>query len=374
MKERKNIFRNISCFALSLMTLLVCSSANVVSSTEALATGNATITETSVTRTGKSRYAFSEESVVLQKREGETFKALVLPDLQLEENDRADGEWAKTTNMVTDLIEETQPNLLILLGDMVWENATAKTMQDVADFIDSFQIPWAPVFGNHEGDTQMQVLTGLTKEKIIDIMEKSEYCLFEEGKKEVSGEGNYAVNLVDVSAQGEESLAWSFILMDSHGYDIESGYDHLKKDQISWYADYIQKLTILSNKGKAEETWVTPQSMLFMHIALPEYVTAYDKWVANGKDANSGYGERRKTGSEARVNSGMFNQILYSGSTTDVFVGHQHTNDFGVMYKGVWLRYALKTGPCLGDLNVMGGTLITINADNTRTVKNIYKQ
>lgn len=358
----------ISCVAMSAALLFLANGLNGVSGTKVLAENNST----ALTLTD-SRYAFSEESVVLQKEKGESFKVIVMPDLQLEDNDKTDGEWEQTETMVESLISETNPDMLILLGDMVWENASVQTMQDVVDFIDGFAIPWAPIFGNHEGDLQMQALTGLNKDKIIDIMEKSEYCLFEEGPKEVSGQGNYAVNIVDVSESGEETLAWSFILMDSHGYDIEKGYDHLKKDQIAWYADYVEKLAIISNKGKSENDWVNPQSMVFMHMALPEYTKAYEKWEANGKDANIGYGERRKTGSEQRVNSGMFNQILYLGSTTDVFVGHQHANDFGVLYKGVWLRYALKTGPCLADLNVMGGTLITINADNTRTVENIYK-
>ena len=363
----------ISCVAMSAMMLFLCSGVNGFSQTSGIAETNEPIGIYTAQTVTDSRYAFSEESVVLQKQAGDTFKVLVMPDLQLEENDRTDGQWQQTTTMVESLIEENDPDFLIFLGDLVWENAKASTMQDVADFIDGFKIPWAPIFGNHEGDTQMQALTGLTREKIIDIMAKSEYCIFREGLKEVSGQGNYAVNLVDVSETGEESLAWSFILMDSHGYDVEKGYDHLKKDQIAWYADYVEKLTVLANKGKAEETWETPKSMVFMHIALPEYVKAYDKWVENGNNPEMGYGTRSATGTEQRVNSGMFNQILYSGSTTDVFAGHQHANDFGVEYKGVWLRYALKTGPCLGTTGVMGGTLITINADNTRSVKNIYK-
>lgn len=367
--KRINLKKLISCVAMSATMLCLCSGGITTNGATASSVGmgkSAPIVE-------NSKYAFSDESVVLQKQAGTEFKVLVLPDLQLEENDRADGEWAKTTAMVESLIDENDPDLLILLGDVVWENATVKTMQDVADFLDGFKTPWASVFGNHEGDAQMQALTGLTREKIVDIMDKSEYCIFEEGPKDVSGLGNYAVNLVNVDANGAETLAWSFILMDTHSYDIEKGYDHLKKDQIAWYTDYVEKLTILSNKGVVEQDWITPKSMLFTHIALPEYVEAYDKWVDGGRNPETGYGERRATGSESRVNSGMLNQILYSGSTTDVFAGHQHKNDFGVLYKGVWLRYGLKTGPCLADLNVMGGTLITINADNTRTVKNIYK-
>ena len=351
-----------SCVAMSAMLLVLSGGGN-------LTPVNSGMAQSFSERVSK--YSFSEESVAIQKQSGEDFKVLVLPDLQLEENDRTDGQWQQTTTMVESLIEENTPDLLILLGDMVWENSNIDTIQDVTQFIDGFKIPWAPLFGNHEGDKQMQALTGLTKDRIITVFEKAEYCLFRVGN--VSGQGNYAVNLVDVTQSGQESLAWSFVLMDSHGYDIESGYDHLKKDQIAWYADYIQKLTILSNKGKAEESWQVPKSMVFMHMALPEYVTAYDKWVANGSNPQTGYGERRATGSEQRVNSGMFNQILYSGSTTDVFAGHQHANDFGVLYKGVWLRQALKTGPCLGTTGVMGGTLITINGDNTRTVENIYK-
>lgn len=358
----------IPCVAMSATMLFLCCATSACSQTDGVAETNESIQTVKT-----SEYAFSEESVVLQKQGGDVFKVLVMPDLQLEENDRTDGQWKQTTTMVEALIGENDPDLLILLGDMVWENSTAQTMQDVADFIDGFEIPWAPVFGNHEGDLQMQVLTGLNKDRIIDILDKSEYCLFKEGPKDVSGRGNYAVNLVDVSETGEETLAWSFIMMDSHGYDIEKGYDHIKKDQIAWYADYVEKLTVLSNKGKAEETWKIPQSMVFMHIALPEYVEAYDKWVTNGRKSETGYGTRTSKGTEQRVNSGMFNQLLYSGSTTDVFVGHQHANDFGGLYEGVWLRYALKTGPCLGTTGIMGGTLITINADNTRTVKNIYK-
>ena len=78
----------ISCVAMSAMMLFLCSGVNGFSQTSGIAETNAPIGIYTAQTVTDSRYAFSEESVVLQKQAGDTFKVLVMPDLQLEENDK----------------------------------------------------------------------------------------------------------------------------------------------------------------------------------------------------------------------------------------------------------------------------------------------
>ena len=75
------------------------------------------------------------------------------------------------------------------------------------------------------------------------------------------------------------------------------------------------------------------------------------------------------------ITSGLFDKIAELGSTTHIFVGHDHINSLSVTYDGVRLTYGLKTGPtCYFEEEMQGATLITITGDtNEVLVENIYK-
>ena len=112
-------------------------------------------------------------------------------------------------------------------------------------------------------------------------------------------------------------------------------------------------------------------SMIFMHIPIPEFKTAYDLWQQEGGAEGENFGIKGEEECPSYINTGMFNAIKEFDSTKYVFAGHDHLNNYSVMYEGVRLTYAMKTGDsCNQTPGQNGGTLITMG--DKITVEHIY--
>lgn len=116
-----------------------------------------------------------EDTVILQKEPGKDFKILNLADIQL--GDTLDiGKRAYTEETIRRLVEETKPDLITLTGDQTWTGSQRLSVRYFVELMDSFQIPWAPVFGNHDGEGNVD------KNWIADRYMASEYCLFQKAR------------------------------------------------------------------------------------------------------------------------------------------------------------------------------------------------
>lgn len=85
------------------------------------------------------------------------------------------------------LITEVAPDLIIVGGDSVLTAWNDICTQQFCDFMEKFEIPWAPVFGNHDYEGRAD------KAKIAEIYESAEHCLFKSGPAGMNGMGNYIV-------------------------------------------------------------------------------------------------------------------------------------------------------------------------------------
>ena len=73
------------------------------------------------------------------------------------------------------------------------------------------------------------------------------------------------------------------------------------------------------------------------------------------------------------MDNGFFALMQAMGSTEHFIVGHDHTNNYSVMYEGIRLTYALKTGAgCYWNKRLNGGTTITVGSDGHATVAHEY--
>ena len=108
------------------------------------------------------------------------------------------------------VVTSYQPDLIIVTGDNTYGefDDSGESLLNWIEFMDSFQIPWAPVFGNHDNESNMGV------DWQCDQFEASEYCLFMQ--RELTGNGNYSVGLT----QGGE-LKRVFYMLDSNGCGAE---------------------------------------------------------------------------------------------------------------------------------------------------------
>ncbi len=87
---------------------------------------------------------------LIHNREGD-FRLLNLTDPQLKAEEwKADNQTGKIfKKTVETLIEKVSPDLITLSGDLSYAG-DYESYKKIADYFDSFQIPWTCCFGNHE--------------------------------------------------------------------------------------------------------------------------------------------------------------------------------------------------------------------------------
>lgn len=282
---------------------------------------------------------------------GEEFKILQLTDLHYWMPHKAKA----TDNVVKTLVEQNQPDMIVITGDSVFGPANLVYVPHIIDLMESFEIPWAIVYGNHDSEGKAD------KFWVGEKYEEAEHCLYHNGPYNIGGTGNYVVNL---TKDGEPF--YSLVMMDSNmymEYDGKQEYACFELGQVSWY-EYM--ITNLQANGY-------DKSMMFFHIPLVEYGIAYDEWEKGGFDESTGFGEKREEECNSPCNTGMFGMIKKLGSTTHTFCGHDHVNNYSVEYDGVVLSYGLKSSSQFyHDDDMIGGTLITIDTERNVEIEHKY--
>ena len=339
---------------------------------------------------------------LVEVESGREIRVLQLTDIQT--LDRSQKRYANRVNNTTNpdifngylkyigqVIEAYQPDLIIMTGDNVYGefDDSGEQHKELIRWMDSFEIPWAPVFGNHDNESNMGVDWQCAQ------YEASEYCLFKQ--RNLTGNGNYSVGLVQ---DGE--LKRVFYMLDSNGCGAMSAASyangHSKKeigfgaDQIEWYTESITAL-----KEKFPETKL---SMAF-HIQLAVFADAftqygYDKNTITGNPINLD----KLSSAQAAGDFGYIGRPLKGAWDTDyrvwnglkalgidsIFVGHEHCNSASVVYEGVRLTYGQKSSTFDrynsekdGAYNenregdpVMGGTYFNLSSDGTIASAGLY--
>ncbi|MBQ7830780.1 MAG: metallophosphoesterase, partial [Clostridia bacterium] len=154
---------------------------------------------------------------VVEVEEGRNARVLQLTDPQL--IDYTQAEPGKTSPIYTpdkteeycyryirQVVERYDPDLILMTGDLVYGqfDNNGSMFTELIDFMEGFDIPWAPVFGNHDNESKMGV------DWQCEQLENAENCLFKQ--RELTGNGNYSVGIL----QGEK-LQRVFFMMDSNG-------------------------------------------------------------------------------------------------------------------------------------------------------------
>lgn len=283
--------------------------------------------------------------------ENEKLRVLQLTDIHYDMNNNRKEE---TLELIRNVINEANPHIIALTGD--WTSQRSDTLshaKTVFDLIDSFNIPWAPVFGNHdmEGD--------LKRYDYADIFQGYKNCLFKVGYTNIGGVGNYIIN---VFKDSRDNYLTSIFMMDSNTstrINIQE-YIGLDRKQVEWYKWAVKGL----NKNFAKDGETIP-SLMYMHVPLNEYTElAEDGHITGVNDEKCCVPEK---------NTGMFDAIKEAGSTKAVFCGHDHMNNAVYEYEGVLLGYGIESGWCKGyaEESKKGGTLVTFGDDNSIKIDEI---
>ena len=308
------------------------------------------------------------EEAKLQFNEDGTFKIMNLADIQ-------DGVALSslTADFLRAAIEAEQPDLIIMTGDningMTTRTAASseKGIRNIMNILDSFGIPVATVFGNHD-----EAGSGLTKEEQMAIYNSYDCSISYDEGDAIWGCGTY--NIPIYSSSDDTKVAFNCWLFDTGARDENGDYDHVKQDQLDWY---VEK----SNELKAANGGEAVPSMAFQHIIVPEIYEALKEVPADTEGAVIKSGkyyvlpDNAAEGSilgespcPSGVNGGEFDAFLQQGDVIGIVTGHDHCNSFIVPYKGIDL---INTPTCgfrsYGDNNSRGIRVITLNESDTWT-------
>lgn len=313
--------------------------------------------------------AFTRDyAVEIEKDPDKDFVVLNFADIQLSGENVFNENGVNTDAMLRKCIEEVQPDLITLTGD---NSSSQVGYLRLAELLDSYDIPWAPVMGNHDGENGNKLFESWVAYTLAD----SENCLFKFGPTDM-GYGNYIINITE-----NGQIIHTLFMMDTHSYigmekageinrgESDDSYDHLWANQIEWYTWAVN--------GIKDIVGHTVESSVYMHIPVVEYRDARDlmcetaimedrstEYVLKEEYARGNLGTLRENVCCPEGNNGFFNTCSELGSTKTMVVGHDHTNSLAVNYQGINLTYSLKSGyGSYWDADRIGGSLLTINAD-----------
>ncbi len=197
-------------------------------------------------------------------------------------------------------------------------------------------IPWAFTYGNHD----TEAMASLSKSDLDAVYRSLSYktsgnLLYPYTQPSITGRNNQWI-----AVRNEDgSLRQALFLIDSNAYTDGSltKYDYIHDDQVDWYAAEIEKLE--ASEGRAVD------SMVFIHIPLQEYRTAYELHLAGSDEVTYFFGENKEKGKNkiccSDYPSKLFDTMVRLGSTKAVFCGHDHYNNMSLEYRGIRLTYGM---------------------------------
>ena len=265
---------------------------------------------------------------------------------------------------IYETVAATQPDLIIMTGDNVYGefDDNGSVMLGLVNFMESLQIPWAPIFGNHDNESAMGV------DWQCQQFENAQFCLFEQ--KELTGNGNYSVGI----SQGGK-LKRVFYMLDSNGcgnpsektlenshFTRNSGFG---MDQIQWYTDQINAIKEVSPDVKISFAYHIQQAIFQDAYSMYGFPSADIHTNPIHIDAHS----KRQEGDFGVIASNfdswdkgnaLWGEMKALG-VDSVFVGHEHCISARVVYDGVRFQYGQKSSEYDQFLSVVDGKFVPTN-------------
>ena len=308
---------------------------------------------------------------------GESLRILQLTDMQIIDasqcrnpdrlNDTEKEKWAPENVekncfiQIKDLVTQAQPHLILVTGDIVYGefDDSGKMLRKFVDFMESLNIPWAPVFGNHDKESAIGI------DAICNMLESAEHCLFKTETEEFEdGEGNYAVKIY----QGNKLIQMVYML-------DTKGCTKATDESIRRVASITENQCKFIEKKAAEakkETGATVPGILAYHIPSKEFFLAYEEkgypiedGIVLGVDVpaeDGDFGAFFEKDTKRCFNPDDFVERLQAIGVIGVFAGHDHLVNTSVVWQGIRWTFGLKCSTYDYHQNgSLGGTLIEIN-------------
>ncbi|MWV47391.1 metallophosphoesterase [Paenibacillus sp. HJL G12] len=262
-------------------------------------------------------------------REDGTFTIVQFTDLHWKNGEPEDD---RTRALMERTLDAEKPDMVVFTGDVIYTGEVSpgysecenpvQAFKDAVATVENRGIPWAVVFGNHDTENR------ITREELMQVALSLPHTVAESGPKEITGEGNFTVELVDAEGNPAANL-----------YFLDSGnlsplehvpyYNWVRRNQIDWLVSESARLNPAKQAGKLP-------ALTFFHIPVPEYQEVWDTQTC--------YGNKYEPVCCAPVNSGLFTALLEMGDVVGTFCGHDHVNDYYGELHGIRLCYGRATG------------------------------
>lgn len=315
---------------------------------------------------------------------GATLSAQTVPEKQFE----------NLQYYIDKVVAESKPDIILIAGDLIYAefDDNGSRWLDLIEYMDSLQIPWAPIFGNHDPESKM----GLDWQ--CEQMMNSTYCLFNRRHEGIGGNSNYSIGLARngklekavymLDSNGCGSVARSGNTWSTWGYDDDGNMTEVRaasgfyQTQIEWYKKAAMRVNAVAGDIipsiqcyhiGTEEVSLAARAAGYQYgdeQAGNKYAFSNDKnaekYLANGnvnrivRPQTGDHGYKMGSFEGERDAKGML-EIMNAVGTTGVFLGHNHSINTSMTYGGVRWTYGLKTGIYADDTVKKGGTLITLD-------------
>lgn len=279
----------------------------------------------------------------LRFNENGEFKIVQFTDVHFKYGNPASDAALKRINEVLDA---ERPDLVVFTGDVIYAAPADTAMRTVLSCVSSREIPFVVTFGNHDDEQ------GMTRAELYDIIRTMPFNI--QPDRGAAESPDYLLPLK--SSDGKKDAAVIYCL-DTHSYsklpDVK-GYDWLKPEQVDWYRKQ-------SAAYKAGNGGKPLPALAFFHIPLPEY---------NEAAANENailIGTRMEKACAPALNTGMFTAMKEAGDVMGMFVGHDHDNDYTVMWRGILLAYGRYTGGNTVYNHLPNGARVILMKEGERT-------
>ncbi|MBO5737667.1 MAG: metallophosphoesterase, partial [Clostridia bacterium] len=212
--------------------------------------------------------------------------------------------YANAFNYISALVEQDRPDLIVLTGDIVngiYDDNGSMWLR-LIEFMDSLNIPWAPVFGGLENESAM----GAEWQRAQ--LAKADNCLFKTGT--VTGNGDYTIAITDKGV-----VKRVLFMLNSNG---GAG---LSETQVSWMKDVSANVALSYGE-------------------VPAFVFCN----TNGETS--------------------FASDFAAANVDGVFMGNAPYDNSTTVLNGISYTYGTKTGSYgEHDVNKLGGTYIDVASD-----------
>lgn len=258
-----------------------------------------------------------------------------------------------TLALIAKAMNKYEPDMVVMTGDNVesgMDESEFKTAvsQFMAPII-AANVRYAVTFGNHDDEDRSIVNTAWDKESQYNYYVGMSPLAIDYDEDSLSGVGTGSI---PIYSNDGSRVAFCIFPIDSGTYDSNDDYDHVKTDQINWYASESARLAQLNNGNPVP-------TLTFQHIPVPEIysnllvevpqgtagsVQGTGNWQNNYYilDPNNPTitGVMEEGPCPAAINNGQYQGWRDVGNHVGAFFGHDHTNTFmGTDANGITMGY-----------------------------------